>query len=101
MLRALRNIFNALRAPREDLPESLPPGMGGPTSKAPALANGARPYSPVPETPHFTGPALGASFDIIHVHQHCAIRCKGKAMQMCNGSVKPLLSKEPSMVSSE
>ena len=98
MLRALRNIFNALRAPREDLPESLPPGMGGPTSKAPALANGARPHSPVPETPHSIGPASGASFGIFHKHQHRATR---KAIQMCNSSVKPLFSKEPSMVLSE
>ena len=35
VLRALWNIFHALRAPREDLPESLPPGPGGS-----ALANG-------------------------------------------------------------
>ena len=49
MLRALRNIFNALRAPREDLPESLPPGVGGPATKAPALANGAHIDTPVPE----------------------------------------------------
>ena len=35
VLRALWNIFHALRAPREDLPESLPPGAGGS-----ALANG-------------------------------------------------------------
>ncbi len=97
MLRALRNIFNALRAPREDLPESLPPGVGGPTSKAPALANGARPHSPVPDTPHSVGPASGANF--VAIHQCCATRCKRKALQICNGSVKPLLLKEPSLVS--
>lgn len=38
VLRALWNIFDALRAPREDLPESLPPG-----SRSPTLANGAFP----------------------------------------------------------
>ncbi len=41
MLRALWNIFEALRAPREDLSESVPPAPGISTPAAPpALANG-------------------------------------------------------------
>ena len=40
MLRALWNIFDALRAPREDLSESIPPAPGISTPAAPALANG-------------------------------------------------------------
>lgn len=40
VLRALRNIFDALRAPREDLPESMPPTPGVSTTSSLALANG-------------------------------------------------------------
>ena len=40
MLRALWNIFDALKAPREDLSESVPPAPGISTPAAPALANG-------------------------------------------------------------
>ncbi len=43
MLRALWNIFDALRAPREDLPESVPPALGISTPAAPpTLTNGMR-----------------------------------------------------------
>ena len=51
MLRALWNIFDALRAPREDLSESVPPAPGISTPAAPpALTNGMslQPQLPCP-----------------------------------------------------